>query len=116
MKTIYRIPVFAKLTSILLFALSYVHGNSQVVASFENFDLERGQYINDASPSLGFQSGNVELPNEYNKDFSFWSGFAISADTNTTTPGFTNQYSAITGTGADGTQTYAVGYILIPFM
>ncbi len=30
--------------------------------------------------------------------------------TDTTTPGYTNQYSAITGSGADNSQTYAVAY------
>lgn len=95
------------------FILSLVLGNcfSQVVAGFENFNLRRGEYLNDAAPNRGFQSGSVELPNDYNDEFGYWSGFAISADTNTTTPGFTNQYSAITGGGALGTTAYAVGYV-----
>ena len=114
MKTIYRTSIFSTIALLIVFSISFVNGYSQVVAGFENFNLARGQYINNASPSLGFQSGYVELPNMYNQDFDFWSGFAISADTNTTTPGFTNQYSAITGKGADGTQTYAVGYIFDP--
>jgi hypothetical protein len=84
---------------------------SQVIATFENFNLARGSYLNDASPATGFISGSIKLPNVYNADFDFWSGFAISADTNTTTPGFLNQYSAIPGSGALGTTAYAVGYI-----
>lgn len=97
---------FAFVLSVLL-----VQVYAQSVATFENFNLQRGEHLNDASPDRGFKSGSIELPNTYNADFDFWSGFAISADTNTMTPGFTNQYSAITGTGAAGTNTYAVGYI-----
>ena len=87
---------------------------AQVIAGFENFNLSPGQYINNASPADGFESGSIILPNDYNDEFNFWSGFAISADTNTTTPGFLNQYSAYPGRGAVGTTTYAMGYIYQP--
>ncbi len=87
---------------------------SQVVATFEEFNLPRGGYLNNASPAEGFESGSVFLPNDYNTDFDFWSGYAISADTNTTTPGFTNQYSSIVGSGANGTTHYTVGYVYDP--
>lgn len=43
-------------------------------------------------------------------DWGSWSGFAISSHTDATTPGFGNQYSAVTGGGAGGSATYAVGY------
>jgi hypothetical protein len=111
---------YKRLTVKIVFAIFFValieNGFSQVVADFENFNLERGQHLNNAAPDPGFKSGSVELPNYYNPDFEFWSGFAISADTNTTTPGFTNQYSAIPGTGAADTKTYAVGYIFDPVL
>ncbi len=95
----------------LIFSMSFSIGFSQIIAGFENFNLKAGEYRNDASPDHGFKSGSVELPNEYNDEFGYWSGFAISADTNTTTPGFTNQYSAIPGKGALGSTAYAVGYV-----
>lgn len=100
-----------KLGFVLIFSMLLGSCFSQVVAGFENFNLKQGQHLNDASPNRGFQSGSVELPNDYNDEFNFWSGFAISADTDTTTPGFTNQYSAIAGSGALGTSAYAVGYV-----
>ncbi len=87
---------------------------AQVMAGFENFNLKAGQYLNDASPAKGFESGSISLPNDYNAEFEVWSGFAISADTNTTTPGYLNQYSAIPGLGALNTTAYAVGYIFDP--
>ncbi|MDQ3015298.1 MAG: DUF4465 domain-containing protein [Bacteroidota bacterium] len=87
---------------------------SQVVATFENYNLQPGQYINNASPAQGFESGSVFLPNDYNTKFDVWSGYAISADTNTTTPGFTNQYSSIVGRGALGSTHYTIGYVFDP--
>jgi hypothetical protein len=101
-------PVFALLL-IFHFAVS-----GQVIASFENFNLKPGQHLNNASPDHGFKSGSIELPNFYDAQFDYWSGWAISADTNKTTPGFLNQYSAIAGRGAVGTTTYATGYVYDP--
>ena len=98
----------------LVFAAIQTIVFAQVVAGFENFNLAPGKYINNADPEEYFESGSIRLPNEYNEEFSFWAGFAISTDTNTTTPGFTNQYSAYPGTGAAGTNAYAMGYIYEP--
>ncbi len=89
---------------------------AQVLAGFENFNLHPGHYLNNAAPDGGFKSGSIELPNFYDAEFNFWSGWAISADTNRTTPGFLNQYSSIAGKGAQGTQTYCVGYIYDPII
>jgi hypothetical protein len=100
----------------LMSVLFSTTGNTQVMAGFEEFGLKPGQHLNNASPERGFKSGSIELPNFYDTEFDFWSGWAISADTNTTTPGFLNQYSVIAGTGATGTRTYAVGYIYDPIV
>ena len=91
-------------------------GFSQTVADFENFKLMPGQFLNNASPESSFQSGAIELPNFFDAEFNFWSGWSITADTNTTTPGFLNQYSAIPGEGALQSRTYAVGYIYDPII
>lgn len=106
----------ASLCAILLMLAIPKQGASQVMASFENFNLRPGEYLNDASPEAGFRSGSIELPNFYDTEFNFWSGWAISADTNRTTPGFLNQYSSIAGKGALGTSTYCVGYIYDPIV
>ena len=50
------------------------------------------------------------MPNSYNPDYNFWSGWAISADNDVSTPGFMNDLSAITGAGYDGSTTYAVSF------
>lgn len=94
-------------TILLLFCtvLSY----AQTTADFENFDLEPGEALNGSDGSGGFQSGNLFLPNSYNPDFNSWSGWAISATTDVTTPGFMNDLSAITGGGYNST-AYAVSF------
>jgi hypothetical protein len=48
--------------------------------------------------------------NSYDPAYSSWSGFAYSRDTDTTTAGYTNQFSAVTGSGAYGSTYYGVAY------
>lgn len=56
-----------------------------------------------------FTSGGTSFVNRYDLTYGSWSGFAYSNTTDTTTPGFTNQFSAITGTGrGPGQDNYAV--------
>lgn len=105
-----------KITFTIILAAFQLCTFAQVVAGFENFNLGPGKYLNDASPADGFESGSIILPNDYNSEFGVWSGFAISTDTNTMTPGFTNQYSSIVGEGAIGTMAYAMGYIFDPLV
>ncbi len=93
----------------LLFAL--VHSlSSQVTASFENFNLPPDTFLNNAAPNDAFVSDPVALPNNYNPQWMAWTGWAISNRTDTLTPGFINEYSAMAGSGANGTATYAVAY------
>ena len=105
-----------KILFTLLFSICLLSAYAQTMAGFENFELKPGEHLNNAAPERGFESGSIVLPNVYNQEFNFWSGFAVSADTNTTTPGFTNQYSAYPGEGALGTSAYAMGYIYEPLI
>ncbi len=58
-----------------------------------------------------FSSGGLEFVNRYNLNYGSWSGFAYSNRTDTTTPGYSNQFSAATGSGAGGgDDVYAVAY------
>lgn len=85
--------------------------SAQTVADFENMAIPAGnQFLNDAGSSGVFESGNTALHNYYDTQFQYWDGWAISRVTNNTTPGFGNQYSAITGEGANASAQYAVGY------
>ncbi len=85
--------------------------SAQTTADFENLNVQVGNFNNDAGDGHSFSSGNVELPNFYDPAFASWSGWAISATTDVTTPGYLNQYSAIAGGGANGSSTYAVAYV-----
>lgn len=86
---------------------------AQTTADFENFNLSVGGFDNDAGDTSFFGSGNVLLPNEYVVDpnFPYWNGWSISTMTDAATPGFGNQYSCIAGEGAEGSKTYALGYV-----
>ena len=63
-----------------------------------------------------WESSNVEFFNGYTPGFGSWNGFSWSKVTNTTTPGFANQYASFTGGGSDGAggtitgTNYAVGF------
>ena len=81
------------------------------VATFEDLGLPPNSFKNNAGDSGQFVDDGDSFNNSFSSDFGgIWSGWAISSRTDTTTPGYTNQYSAITGSGANGSQTYAVAY------
>ena len=79
-------------------------------ASFENLNLGTKGFYNGSDGKEGFASGNFRFFTDYTADWDSWSGFAASNKTDVTTPGYINQYSAITGKGVNGTTNYAVGY------
>jgi Domain of unknown function (DUF4465) len=58
-----------------------------------------------------FTSGNVRFTNRYAQSWGTATGFAYSNQTDTTTAGYANQYSAITGTGhGPGSDNYGVAF------
>lgn len=79
---------------------------------FEELVLEEDSFWNGSDGSGGFASGNAFFPNDYYKDeqYEFWNGFAYTNITDTETGNFTNQYAAVTGSGAGGSDNYAVFY------
>ena len=58
----------------------------------------------------GFNSGPLFFNNVYTPAYGSWAGWSYSNMTDTTTPGYVNQYSAMTGGGAGGSATYGVQY------
>lgn len=99
---------------LLLISLSITICSSQTVADFENL------YPGEESFNLGlgadgfFRSGNLAFPNSYDPEFMSFSGWAISSTTDTETQGFTNQSSAITGGGNEGSASYSFTYAFDP--
>jgi hypothetical protein len=87
---------------------------AEQVVTFEDFGLPAHSFDNNAGAGGRFIIDGVSFNNAYDATFGAWSGWAISSMTDTTTPGFTNQYSAIPGSGADHSQTYAVGFTFGP--
>lgn len=94
----------------LLFVLSATLTYSQTVATFEDFDIDATGYINGSDLSGGFSNGNIFLPNSFDVVYESWLGWAITNQTDTTTPGFGNQYSSIVGTGNEGSENYATSF------
>ncbi len=99
-----------KLLFTLLFFFCATFLSAQIVVDFEEFNLPAESFLNGDDDSGGFTSGSIFLPNDYNAAFMSWSGWAISNTTDVTTSGFMNQYSAITGSGFNGSSHYAVTY------
>ncbi len=60
----------------------------------------------------GFESGGVRFNNSFDPTFGTWGGWSVSNTTDRKTPGFGNQYSAISGGGANDSATYAVASAL----
>ncbi|MDA3874495.1 MAG: DUF4465 domain-containing protein [Kiritimatiellae bacterium] len=67
-------------------------------------------YWNGSDETGDFTINGATFPNTYTDfgSYTTWSGFSYSNITDTTTPGFGNQYSAYPGSGADGSETYTV--------
>jgi hypothetical protein len=103
-----------RFSCIFLLFLVFSGVQAQTPADFENFGLSANTFLINSSGVGFFSSGNVQLPNDYNPEFMSWQGFAISTLTDTLTPGYPNEGSAIAGGGAEGTDTYAVSYAFSP--
>ena len=93
-------------TFFLVLYVGIIH--AQVTWNFEEFDLPENTYLDDAGNEGGFSNVLVFLPNYYDSEFFYWTGWAVSNVTDKTTPGFGNQYSAITGSGYNGSKHYVV--------
>jgi hypothetical protein len=91
--------------------LMMVSGAMASTATFEDLPLAAESFYNGSDRAGGFTSGGLRFDNNYDVTFGSWDGFAYSNITDNTTPGWGNQYSAITGGGVGGSSTYGVGYI-----
>ncbi len=81
---------------------------------FESLLTQVDTFWNGSDLSGGFSEGpsyRFQFINNYDTNFNSWDGFSYSSMTDTTTPGFTNQYSCIAGEGVFNSTVYAVGYV-----
>jgi hypothetical protein len=70
-----------------------------LVSDFEDLTINPESYWNGADESGVFITGNTRFYNDYNPEWSSWSGWAYSNTSDIKTPGLLNQYSSITGAG-----------------
>ena len=101
MKIIYALGLTIGMTSIG-FA-------QQDTITFESFILNSNSHNNGDDQSGGFTENGVHFSNYYDTTFSYFTGFAISNETDVTTPGFGNQFSSYSGSG-DNSSNFAVYY------
>ena len=97
---------------ILTLALSLVFAPAAMaaVSTFDDNLLAPASHWGGAgSGEIGFISGDAWY-NHYDGGSS-WDGFVYSNETDTLTPGYTNQFSAITGGGGGGSSNYGLSYI-----
>jgi len=103
-----RVFVMLAASAAMLAMVSCEKKETRDVIDFEEIVLDVTGYWNGSDGSGGFTSGNAAFVNSYNPEWLSWSGFACSNHTDVTTPGFENMYSSIAGSGADGSEKYAV--------
>lgn len=98
-------------TTLFIFMLSSIV-SGQIIADFEDLSVPADSFLNQASNDFYFESQGLRLYNNFVPEWQSWDGWAISSTTDTVTPGFSNQYSSITGGGAGSESTYAVSYVV----
>jgi hypothetical protein len=86
------------------------NAKAQNIANFDDLSLTSASYWNGSDQTGSFKSGDATFFNSYNSDWDYWSGFSYSNLTDVNTPGYGNQYSAITGKGNMRSANYSVCY------
>lgn len=85
------------------------------VSTFDDLPLSPGSHFFPGT-STAFVSGAASFNHDF-ADYGWgccWSGWTYSNQTDTTTPGFDNQFSAYAGSGAGGSANYALAYLGSP--
>jgi hypothetical protein len=95
--------------SLLVILVICAVSNASIV-NFDDLSLSSNSYWNGSDGSGGFVSGSAVFNNNYDSTYHSWDGWAYSNKYDTTTPGWTNQYSAITGAAQSGLN-YGIAYI-----
>ncbi|OYU97253.1 MAG: hypothetical protein CFE21_02885 [Bacteroidetes bacterium B1(2017)] len=105
-----------KLVILFLLALS-IQAKGQSISTFEDISLAPNSIYNGFDFKGGFKSGSAFFTNMYDTTFgAYWEGFAVSNTKDDSTAGYSNQYSAITGSGMISTNYgvfYAGGKIIL---
>lgn len=92
-------------------------GTPYIVSAFDDLPLAYNSFWNGSDASGGFNNGAAFFLNSYDPTFGSWSGWSYSSVTDTSTYGFTNQFSAYTAGsfvpgGVEGdSSVYAVAFV-----
>jgi hypothetical protein len=111
--TMIRMSVWAAVAGLPLAAFPAMA--SSVVVTFDDLTLSGSNSYDNGGPTTnaaGWTSQGTFFGNsftDWGDGFTSWDGFAYSNVNDATTPGFTNQYAALTGTAFSGT-IYAIAY------
>lgn len=89
--------------------LSFTALAQSIINDFESITLSADSYDNGSSGSGGFGQTGAFYENLYDTQWGSWMGFSISNVTDNTTAGWSNQYSAYTGSGYNSSN-YAIFY------
>ena len=95
---------------IVFWTVDMVNAN---IANFDDLSLSPNSYWNGSNKTGDFTSGSAVFNNnftDWGSGFTSWDGWAYSNKSDTTTSGYTNQYSAITGSAQSGSN-YGIAYI-----
>ena len=98
---------YATMCAVILLATGMAMGT----ATFEDIALAPESFDNGSSGHGDFTSGDILFNNNYDTLYGSWDGWAVSNITDNVTGGWGNQYSAIPGSGAEGSNNYGVSYI-----
>ncbi len=89
-----------------------------LISDFNELSLEEESHWNGSDGSGVFTSGVSNFNNLYDETYLSWSGWSYSNGTDVSTPGYMNQYSAITGEGFnegdDDSGLYSIGNLYGP--
>lgn len=97
---------FTFLAATFLFAANTFSQSTTV--DFEGFLANPESFDNGSGGAGNFVFDDIELYNNYNTNWSSYTGFAISNTTDIATAGFANQYSSCVGQGNANSSTYSV--------
>lgn len=108
MKHLFLLPFFVALVLVTASCESDPITKTTTV-DFENVTLIDSIW-NGSDGSGKFVSQGITFNNSYNATWDTWSGFSCSSKKDNVTPGWVNQYSAMTGGGAGNSKQYALAY------
>ena len=98
-----------RFVKLMLILITTTTANASL-GNFEDLTLPAESYWNGADGTGGFTSGTAFYKNNYDPNWGSWDGWAYSNISDNTTPGYTNQYGAITGTGFGGGGIYGIAW------